>query len=157
MATTNQHPPVIFRDQEADDAVIGSLLILDMFNEELYPEHGLNVVNIVNEVKSILQPGDFMGEREQRILRAMYALPPDMIDYVTVALKMRETKTIKDGDLVYLQDCADQTPTPRHVVYYAQQVKDWSNRRKQMSEGQRLTTEAFRGKVSQPIKRGASL
>ena len=124
----------------AEEAIIASILV----DGNNFPQ-----------ASALLHPGDFFSDQHQRIYAAMGKLNPGGIDEITVAQKMQDLGTLKAGDCAYFAGIISRVPTSCHCKYYAQIVKDYSNRRRGITQAQKLAKDAYEGKVTQ--KRGIKL
>ncbi len=140
-------------DHEAEEATIGSLLIADLFNCELYRSPGaLNVAELVNSVKALIHPEDFIDERLGRFFRAICTMEPDSGDEVTVIAQLREMRLYRDGDEAYAYHLITVTPIARHAAYYAGIVKEFAERRRMVRQGADMVKQAYHGKSQQGKK-----
>ncbi len=148
MATKPLNPARI-HSPNAELAVIGSILIADIFPEDA--DHP----NVLTDIKAILQPSDFFDERNQRLYRVMSLMAFGSIDEYTLILTLREKNLYQDGDDAFVYHCIANTPVARHGKYYAQVVKDFAERRRGIQAGTKQIQDAMKGKAQPKIKGGA--
>lgn len=100
------------RDIEAEEAVIGSLLI--------DPE-------AILKVAIFLKPEDFFSETNQQVYQACLSLYQrnEVINQITVAHElMRQNRLEQVGGVAYLSHLISIVPTPLHIEHYAQIVSN---------------------------------
>lgn len=131
MAATQSNVRVPPHSQEAEESVIGAMLIDK---------------DAVIAVAEFLLSDDFYDER----LRAVYQACIDLyeertpIDVLTVGEKLKKQKVLKEvGGTSYLADLANNVPTAAHVEHYGRIVKDTSTKRSLMSAASRLVDISF--------------
>jgi len=118
-------------DNEAEDAVIGSLLVDG---------------EAINEVASDLKPDDFFGERGKWIYEACLALyrRGDGINEITVARELaHDEKLEKIGGAAFLSHLISIVPTPFHIKYYGGIVSNLATYRRLISAGGEITRIGF--------------
>jgi replicative DNA helicase len=131
MATQNTNVRVPPHSQEAEESVLGAML-LDK--------------DAVIAVAEFLLPEDFYDER----LKAVYEACLDLyegrtpIDVLTVTDRLKKRKALKNiGSSSFLADLANKVPTAAHVEHYGRIVKDTSTKRALMSAAGRLVESSM--------------
>jgi replicative DNA helicase len=126
MATTQSNIRVPPHSQEAEESVIGAMLIDK---------------DAVIAVAEFLLPEDFYDERLREIYDACLALYEERvpIDVLTVTQALKKKKTLKSiGPSSFLAELANKVPTAAHVEHYGRIVKDAATKRFLMSAATRL-------------------
>ena len=126
MAAQTNQPRVPPHSQEAEESVLGAMLIDK---------------DAVIAVAEFLFPGDFYDERLKEIYQACLELYEDRtpIDVLTVTEKLKKRKILKSaGSSSFLADLANKVPTAAHVEHYGKIVKDTATKRALMSAASRL-------------------
>jgi replicative DNA helicase len=114
---TQQKNEIELHNREAEEAVIGSVLI----NPDTFPT-----------LKTILEETDFHIRRHGMVWKAYKALhdAKTPIDYVTLTQELRTQGTLGEVDYNgFLVGLMNQVPTSFHAEAYAQVVKDYAGRR----------------------------
>jgi len=131
MATQNTNVRVPPHSQEAEESVLGAML-LDK--------------DAVIAVAEFLLPEDFYDER----LKAVYEACLDLyegrtpIDVLTVTDRLKKRKALKNiGSSSFLADLANKVPTAAHVEHYGRIVKDTATKRALMSAAGRLVESSM--------------
>lgn len=118
-------------NQEAEEAVLGSVL-LDR--------------EVLARVAPILEPRDFYRERNGTIYQAMRELVDRSVelDYLTIIDHLDRIGQLEAvGGTGYLADLLGAVPTPIHAEHYARIVAGDALRRRMISAGGRIATQAF--------------
>ncbi|KKS95083.1 MAG: Replicative DNA helicase [Microgenomates group bacterium GW2011_GWC1_43_13] len=126
MAAQTNQPRVPPHSQEAEESVLGAMLIDK---------------DAVIAVAEFLFPEDFYDERLKEIYQACLELYEDRtpIDVLTVTEKLKKRKILKSaGSSSFLADLANKVPTAAHVEHYGKIVKDTATKRALMSAASRL-------------------
>ena len=126
MATQNLNVRVPPHSQEAEESVLGAMLIDK---------------DAVIAVAEFLFPEDFYYERLRDIYQACLSLYEERspIDVLTVTERLKKRKTLKNvGGSSFLADLANKVPTAAHVEHYGRIVKDTATKRALMSAATRL-------------------
>jgi replicative DNA helicase len=127
--TQEKLPP---HDNEAEEAVIGSLLVDG---------------EAIHEVATDLKPDDFFGERNKWIYEACLALYQrnEGINEITVARELAHDERLeKIGGGAYLSHLISIVPTPFHIKYYGGIVNRLALMRRLISAGGEITRIGFR-------------
>jgi replicative DNA helicase len=131
MATQNLNVRVPPHSQEAEESVLGAML-LDK--------------DAVIAVAEFLSPEDFYDERLKDIYEACLDLYENRtpIDVLTVTDRLKKRKTLKNiGSSSFLADLANKVPTAAHVEHYGRIVKDTATKRALMSAAGRLVESSM--------------
>lgn len=101
---------------EAEESLLGAILI------EATATHSL----AIHQVQSFVNWADFSDatdydNKRTRIFKAMTLCPHPEI--VSVAQKMQELKTMRQGDISYLHHLIAECPTSMDYIYYAKAVR----------------------------------
>ncbi len=131
MATQNLNVRVPPHSQEAEESVLGAML-LDK--------------DAVIAVAEFLLPEDFYDERLKAIYEACLDLYENRtpIDVLTVTERLKKRKTLKNiGSSSFLADLANKVPTAAHVEHYGRIVKDTATKRALMSAAGRLVESSM--------------
>lgn len=113
-----------FVDLEAEEAVVGSILI--------DPDCFL-------EVREILKPEDFYHLNPKEVYQAFFDLEEDKspLDLITIKKYLKTVKTS------YLTQLLNSTPTSLHVLEYAKSVKKQSENRKYVQIANKIVKKAL--------------
>ena len=125
--------PVVPANVEAEEAVLGSILIDP---------------NAILRVAPRLRPEDFYVERHAWVYDAMLKLQDrgEAIDVLTLAEQLRRDGRLDDiGGLSFLAALANRVPTSIHVEYYAGLVEEAAIRRQLAEAAQEIARMAYRG------------
>ena len=123
-------------DEASETAVLGSCFV---------------DFDAISKVANHLKAADFYREKNQWVWAAMLKLykdgkPTNQI-IVAHALAGEGSKGISKlkamGGAAYISYCIDQTPTSVHIKYYADIVKDCSERRQKLIRASQLVKEAY--------------
>ncbi len=121
-------------DMEAEEAVLGSLLI--------DPE-------AVLKVAASLKPEDFLSETNRLIYRAclsIYQRHDEVINQITVAHElMRENTLERIGGAAFLSHLISNVPTSLHVEYYAQIVSNTAVLRRLIAAARQIEALGYEG------------
>jgi hypothetical protein len=135
MAAPGQPPPTALRlpphNLDSELAVLSACL--------LAPEK-------IDEVASLVQPGDFYHAPHRRIFGAVVEMRAEgvPIDTITVARRLQDSDTLREiGGPAYLVKVIDGTPAVHHVAEHAKGVSDLARRRRVIAEMQRLAAEGY--------------
>jgi replicative DNA helicase len=131
MATQNLNVRVPPHSQEAEESVLGAML-LDK--------------DAVIAVAEFLLPEDFYDERLKAIYEACLDLYENRtpIDVLTVTERLKKRKALKNiGSSSFLADLANKVPTAAHVEHYGRIVKDTATKRSLMSAAGRLVESSM--------------
>ena len=131
--TQEKLPP---HDNEAEDAVIGSLLV-----------DGDIIDGAPSVVMDWLLPNDFFGERNKWIYQACMQLyrRKEGINEITVARELaHDEKLEKVGGAAFLSHLISIVPTPFHILYYGGIVSRLAVAREFINAGGEITRKAFR-------------
>jgi replicative DNA helicase len=131
MATQNLNVRVPPHSQEAEESVLGAML-LDK--------------DAVIAVAEFLLPEDFYDERLKAIYEACLDLYENRtpIDVLTVTDRLKKRKALKNiGSSSFLADLANKVPTAAHVEHYGRIVKDTATKRALMSAAGRLVESSM--------------
>jgi len=124
---------------DSEEAVLGSLLI--------DPE-------AIETVARILKPDDFFRDKNRWIFQAMLNLYNRKVpnDQITVAHELARKKLLEPmGGTSYLGYLVSEVPTSVHVKYYAEIVKEYSERRELIARGQQMVEDGCN--QTKPLKR----
>jgi len=124
----DRQPP---RSQEAERAVIGSLLLL--------PE-------VCDEVALVVRPEDFYDDAHRAIFRHMLALHEDgrQIDPTLLAQRLKDAGQYEMvGGAAYLLELTQEVATAAHAEYYARIVRDKAVLRALIHAGTDIIHEAY--------------
>ncbi len=131
MATQNPNVRVPPHSQEAEESVLGAML-LDK--------------DAVIAVAEFLSAEDFYDERLKAIYEACLDLYESRtpIDVLTVTDRLKKRKALKNiGSSSFLADLANKVPTAAHVEHYGRIVKDTATKRALMSAAGRLVESSM--------------
>ncbi len=131
MATQNLNVRVPPHSQEAEESVLGAML-LDK--------------DAVIAVAEFLLPEDFYDERLKAVYEACLDLYENRtpIDVLTVTERLKKRKTLKNiGSSSFLADLANKVPTAAHVEHYGKIVKDTATKRSLMSAAGKLVESSM--------------
>jgi replicative DNA helicase len=126
MATTQSGIRVPPHSQEAEESVLGAMLIDK---------------DAVIAVAEFLLPEDFYDERLREVYEACLDLYQNRepIDVLTVSERLKKRKSLKNiGGSSFLADLANKVPTAAHVEHYGRIVKDMATKRSLMSAAAKL-------------------
>lgn len=126
MAATQSNIRVPPHSQEAEESVIGAMLIDK---------------DAVIAVAEFLLPEDFYDERLSEVYQACIDLYEERtpIDVLTVAERLKKRKVLKETGLSsFLAELANKVPTAAHVEHYGRIVKDTATKRSLMSVASKL-------------------
>ena len=126
MTTTTYAEKLLPHDVEAEEAVLGSILIDGECLTRLAP---------------LLKEGDFYRERNQICFDAAMALfqRDQAVDQVTLAGELQRTERLDlVGGMAYLSHLVSITPTSVHAEDYAQVISRTSNMRRLIDAGNRI-------------------
>ncbi len=126
MAATQQNLRVPPHSQEAEESVLGAMLI-DR--------------DAVIAVAEFLLPEDFYDERLREVYKACIDLYEERvpIDVLTVTERLKKNKVVKDiASSSFLAELANNVPTAAHVEHYGRIVKDTATKRSLMSVASKL-------------------
>lgn len=126
MAATQSNIRVPPHSQEAEESVIGAMLIDK---------------DAVIAVAEFLLPEDFYDERLREVYQACIDLYEERtpIDVLTVAERLKKRKVLKETGLSsFLAELANKVPTAAHVEHYGRIVKDTATKRSLMSVASKL-------------------
>jgi len=132
MATQNMNVRVPPHSQEAEESVLGAML-LDK--------------DAVIAVAEFLLPEDFYDERLKAVYEACLDLYENRtpIDVLTVTDRLKKRKALKNisSSSSFLADLANKVPTAAHVEHYGRIVKDTATKRALMSAASHLVDSAM--------------
>lgn len=122
--------PLPIRDKLAEEAVIASLVI--------------GGEDSLAEVKDILKPSDFFGDRERWCYEVCLILAQrsEEINEITIAHELLLRGQLQDVGLSYFSLLVSRMPTSVFIVSYANCILDMSRRRAKLQEAHRLTQQA---------------
>ena len=126
MTTSTYAEKLLPHDMEAEEAVLGSILIDGECLTRLAP---------------LLKEGDFYRERNQICFDAAIALfqRDQAVDQVTLAGELQRTERLDlVGGMAYLSHLVSITPTSVHAEDYAQVISRTSNMRRLIDAGNRI-------------------
>ena len=132
MTTTTYAEKLLPHDTEAEEAVLGSILIDGECLTRLAP---------------LLKEGDFYRERNQICFDAAMALfqRDQAVDQVTLAGELQRTERLDlVGGMAYLSHLVSITPTSVHAEDYAQVISRTSNMRRLIDAGNRIVELGYR-------------
>ncbi len=138
MAQQHQLP----HDYDAEAAVIGSLLLLNVFNKQLTPG-AYDVPALVAQVRAILTPDDFYDPVYRRIYAGAILVDPEKLDTVSVAHAMASRNLLREGDRDIIAEAIMLTPVCCHILYYAQIVRAHADARRQIQRGADMVRRGF--------------
>lgn len=110
----------------------------------------------ISKVASYLTPADFYQEKNQWLFSVMLRLHAEgkPTNQILVAYELAKKNRIDAmGGAAYISWCIAQTPTSVHVKYYADIVKDCSERRGKLRAATQLVNEAYGEKSAKPPKK----
>ena len=128
---TSPAPMVVPHSRDADEAVIGSVLI----NPEAY-----------YDVAQFLQADDFYIERHRWIWETFNRLHDRRIpiDFLTVSEELRQLGQLAEaGGQAYLSALVNNVPTSLHATAYGRRVEETSVRRRMLSAAQNIAKLAY--------------
>lgn len=131
--STDLYAPTVPANVEAEEAVLGSILIDP---------------NAILRVAPRLRPEDFYVERHAWIYDAILKLQErgEAIDVLTLAEQLRRDGHLDEvGGMGFLAALANRVPTSIHVEYYAELVEEAAIRRQLMEAAQEIARMAHRG------------
>lgn len=107
------------------------------------------------KIADFLKPSDFYREKNQWVFAAMLKLrkegrPTNQIIVAHELAKEGKLKALGGAD--YINESVRVTPTSVHVKYYAEIVKDCSERRLKLHKASQLTVEAYDRKPTKRLK-----
>ncbi len=126
MAPSAQHLRIPPHSSEAEESVIGALLI-DR--------------DAVIAVAEFLNPLDFYNDRLKDIFECCLQLYEERIpiDVLTVSERLKKLKVLKEiGGAGYLAELANRVPTAAHVEHYGRIVKEQAMKRSLMSAASKI-------------------
>lgn len=125
-----QEDKAVFWNADAEHAVIGSVLIDS---------------ECLSEIK-FLKPDDFFDERCRWVFEVMLKLGVKS-DEITVADELARARKLEAvGGCTFLCQLVTVVPTSFHCRFYAEIVKDYSERRQTIQQAGRLAKTAYDGK-----------
>lgn len=128
---------------EAEEAVLGSVLI--------DPE-------CLDQLVTLLRPGDFVREKHSLIWEALQALYKQRVnpDQITVAQKLQMMGMLEvTGGMAFLSHLVAITPTSAHAGYYASIVNEMSKLRQIVGVASQVAAQAYDLAPSATIAEGA--
>lgn len=131
MLSNTTKAPVIPANIEAEQAVLGSILI---------------DADVIGKVAAILSPGDFFRERYGWIYEAVLSLHSqrEPIDYVTVLAALEKKNRLEEiGGAAALTELLTVAPTAFYAEHYAKLVKESSRRRQLVSMAGKIAELAY--------------
>lgn len=133
--STQAAPQTVPYSKEAEEAVIGSVLI----NPEVY-----------YDVAQFLRKEDFYIHRHQWIWETFIQLHNQRvpIDLLTVSETLNQKDHLEEiGGLAYLTALINNVPTSLHAVHYAHLVEETSVRRRMLSAANEIAKLAFKENI----------
>jgi len=127
MATVKQISPYQVFDPEAEQAVLGAIL--------LKPE-------ILSDVLTILSPDYFWSERHRKIFQGLIEIDQNQVpvDLVSLTGYFKDRGELEEaGGPVYLASLSDNVATAANVLFYAKRVKTKACLRKLKSFSEEVT------------------
>lgn len=125
--------------EAAERALLGSILI----NSSGLLNDGHKSDEAINHARQHITTECFQSDVHRRIFAAMLAMT-DPIDVVTVSKQMALTRTLERGDLEYMGDLIQETPTHLYFKHYTKAVLDFYQAR----TGKTVHTIAVKGGVT---------
>lgn len=119
------------QDLTAEKSLLGAILLSDA----VFPE-----------ILEFIKPQSFYEPKHQQIYAAMVALYEHHkpIDLLTLTAELRAKKALKDiGGAVYLAELTNFVPTASNAHAYAELVHDTFTRRKLITAGTMIATQAY--------------
>ena len=129
--TAPTHLKVPPHNFEAEQAILGGILINN---------------DAINQVVDILGPSDFYREAHEAIFEGMIRLYNDSepIDIITISQALARKELLeKAGGTDYLAFLAEAVSTSAGIAYHARIVKDFSVRRRLISQCSSISQSCF--------------
>ena len=136
----------LLHDLEAEEAVLGSILVGAGYFHRPCPHCSgpLSEPPAIEEVAAWLKPEDFHREKNRWIYETCLTLHQagKPCNPIVVAHELARKKRLDAmGGTAYLGHLIAEVPTSLHIRYYAEIVKEYSERRELIARGQQMVVE----------------